>query len=596
MKRYIAMLLALIMVLSFMSGCSQAEADAAVSTESAVEVSEETKPPEEAATEPAEENSEASVVEASLAEETAVEFTGAVIDAETCQANGYDVEHGMYDWETYVELPLVDEEESFSYWMAIQPFMLAYNNFEMSNTTFFRELEARTGVHMDISATPVFTATEQFSLMVASGEYAEILDGASSYYSGGSAQLLTDEIGIDLLPYEEYLPNYMAWLKADPAVYVSALTYEGQLAEACEFTGRERNVGPMLRGDWLDALGLEIPVTYDDYHDVLTAMKDAYGATLWLNTSGSARDNALCAGYDIFFNQEDSDSVMFVDGVATYAPATENYREFLRLMNQWWDEGLIYGDFASQSADANPDSSLIANNKISMWVGDSNNLYNWEALTDEIDITCTPFPVKEEGQTYKIFSTSAGAGGGTLISSQCENVELACRWLDYLYTYEGFLLGSYGVEGEGLTFDEDGNPMYSDLVLNNPDMIVVACSVMYSKYGGAGIVDEMRFSPSYSDEQLAAIELWNNQLGDGEYVVSGNLKRTVDETATYAALYTDLSTYAEQCSLQFLTGTLSLDDDWDAYIQQLEELGLEEFLVVCQDPYDRYVETMSEIN
>lgn len=145
MKRYIAMILALVMVLSLMAGCSSAESDAAISSVSAAEVSAETELAEEAQAETVEEAQEVSVEESSIVEETAVEFTGAVIDAETCQAKGYDVPHGMYDWETYVELPLVDEEATFSYWMAIQPFMLAYNNFEMSNTTFFRELEARTG-------------------------------------------------------------------------------------------------------------------------------------------------------------------------------------------------------------------------------------------------------------------------------------------------------------------------------------------------------------------------------------------------------------------------------------------------------------------
>ena len=38
--------------------------------------------------------------------------------------------------------------------------------------------------------------------------------------------------------------------------------------------------GPVIRQDWLDAQGLEKPVTYDDLHEVLTAFKNAYGATL----------------------------------------------------------------------------------------------------------------------------------------------------------------------------------------------------------------------------------------------------------------------------------------------------------------------------
>ena len=43
--------------------------------------------------------------------------------------------------------------------------------------------------------------------------------------------------------------------------------------------------------------------------------------------------------------------------------------------------------------------------------------------------------------------------------------------------------------------------MYTDLVLNNPDMITVACSLLYSKFGGAGVVDAYRFAPGYTEKQ-----------------------------------------------------------------------------------------------
>lgn len=40
------------------------------------------------------------------------------------------------------------------------------------------------------------------------------------------------------------MPNFMAKLKLDPKVYVSALTVDGRLASASGFTSMERNVGP----------------------------------------------------------------------------------------------------------------------------------------------------------------------------------------------------------------------------------------------------------------------------------------------------------------------------------------------------------------
>ena len=38
-------------------------------------------------------------------------------------------------------------------------------------------------------------------------------------------------------------------------------------------------IGPMLREDWLEELGLEVPTTIDEWHTVLTAFKEKKGAS-----------------------------------------------------------------------------------------------------------------------------------------------------------------------------------------------------------------------------------------------------------------------------------------------------------------------------
>jgi len=602
MKKGLALVLTLAMVICLLSGCSAgaetgASAASEAAAESAIESSESAEPEAPAPEAQAEEASETEEPAESSAEEEAEEtaaWDGSVIPAEECQAKGYDVPHGMFDYETYVELPLT-EGDTLSYWMMIQPFMMGYNDFDINEVTFFREMEARTGVHLDITSVGAFSAMEQFGLMVASGAYTDLIEDATSNYSGGDTQLIADEIVIDLLPYEDLMPNFMAKLKLDPKVYVSALTVDGSLASASGFTSMERNVGPQLRGDWLEALELDVPVTYDDYHDVLTAFKNNYDAGLWLDSNGTLRFMCFSAGYDTILNEQRDDSLIYVDGTAEYTPATEDYRDYLRLMNSWWNEGLIYQDFLSQTAISTPDSSLVANGKIGVWATDCSTMVTYDSLSDEIDVACTPFPVQYEGQTFKLYSTQDGAGAGTNITTSCSNIELACRWLDYLYTYEGYLLTTFGVEGEGLQFDADGNPGFTDLVLHNPDgKIIVACSILYAKYGGAGIIDVDRFNAGYSEKQLAALETWNSNLGDGEYTAPGAIQYSTEEAEAYAALFADISTYATQCSLSFLTGDMSLEDDWDTYLANLEQLGLSDWLEVCQSAYDRYSERVAE--
>ena len=92
----------------------------------------------------------------------------------------------------------------------------------------------------------------------------------------------------------------------------------------------------------------------------------------------------------------------------------------------------------------------------------------------------------------------------------------------------------------------------------------------------------------------AELETWNSNLGDGEYTAPGAIQYSTEEAEAYAALFADISTYATQCSLSFLTGDMSLEDDWDTYLANLEQLGLSDWLEVCQSAYDRYRERVAE--
>lgn len=587
MKKSLSLILAMVLVFGLLSGCG---GDQTVSNAGAAEAS-----ATSAETVPETGEAPASTPEAAAdsAGETPVEtaLTGAVISAEECQAKGYDVQHGMFDFETYVELPLTENGDTLSYWFMLQPFMMGYNNYTPEDFTYFKEMEARTGVHLDLIPVSMFSVTEQFSLMVTSGDYADMIESGATYYSGGGGKAIEDGFLVDMTDLLDEMPNYKAWIDSDPSYRKDLLTLDGGIAYAAGFTEVERNVGPQLRGDWLDELGLDIPTTYDEYHDVLTAFKDKYGAGIWLDSYGAQRNNVLSAGFNVHSNNSDPTVKPFriVDGVVEYSAYTEDYHEFMKLLSSWWNEGLIYQDFLSQQSVSTPDNSLVLNGVVGAWATDNNTMVSYDELSDEIDVRPAPIPRREAGQTIHLYSQSGKCGDGTSISTSCTDPVLAARWLDYNYTYEGTLLCGYGVEGEGLTFDEDGKPMYTDLVLNNPDMITVACSLLYSKYGGAGVIDAYRYTPGYTEKQKAATELWLDNL-DTTCEFPDRVQFTIEESAEYSKIMSDLDTYANQATLQFITGDLSVENDWDSYIASLESLEVERAQELCQIAYDRYNE------
>lgn len=588
MKKLSAILLSAALLLSLLSGCGNTSSSKS-SASNRTSIQESSAPEVHSAPSV---SSEFSSSEASndCAEEASV-LTGAVIPAEECQAQGYPVKYGMYDFETYVALPLTDGNETLSYWFMMQPFMMGYNNVSERDFTYFKEMEARTGVTLNLIAISMFSVSEQFSLMVTSGDYADMIEGATAYYSGGGSKAIADGFLADMNDYLDLMPNYVAWLDSDPSYRRDITTMDGGIAYAALFGETERNVGIQLRGDWLDALGLDLPTTYDEYHDVLTAFQNTYGAGLWLDSNGSQRNDVLSAGYNVHSNNSDPTVRPFrvIDGMVEYSAGTEDYREYVTMLHSWWQDGLIYRDFLSQQSVSSPDSSLVLNNTISIWASDSGTMETYDSLTDSIDIRPAPLPRREAGQTLHLYDQTGKCGDGTSISTTCADPELAARWLDYCYTYDGMLLYNYGIEGEGLTFDEDGSPMYTDLVLNNPDMITVACSLLYSKFGGAGVVNAYRFSPGYTEKQNQAISLWTENL-DSDYELPGAVQFTTEESSEYSTILSDLDTYAYQATLQFITGERSIDTEWNSYIETLNSLKLEQIEILCQTAYDRYME------
>lgn len=149
-------------------------------------------------------------------------------------------------------------------------------------------------------------------MLVASGEYPDIFIAADELgrdYPGQTDGAIED--GIVINPnelVEKYAPDYLAMynslsdkdklvLKTDSGVY--KLTGLGSnVVNGIQHTGLQ------IRKDWLDALGLEVPKTYEDFEKAMLAIKEAYEVTVplafaqfddyFINNS-----NVLAAGYGV---------------------------------------------------------------------------------------------------------------------------------------------------------------------------------------------------------------------------------------------------------------------------------------------------------
>lgn len=489
------------------------------------------------------------------------------------------------------QLPIVDEPTTLSYFVADDS-NAAIMTTDWNDNEFYQEMERRTGVHLEFEMVSSADYQTNFNLMIASGNLADMIYVGASYYAEGVDAAIDDGYFLDLTDLvDEYMPNYERIRTSDVQYELLSTTDSGRLGAVYEL--RQSKQGPWLglwiRQDWLDDLGLETPVTFDDYHEVLTAFKNEKGATapLILNFSGSDGEFGTMSGGLNVLNSWQLDET----GKVNFGPYMDAWKEYVTIMHQWYTEGLIDPDFMATD-ERTADMAKVVTGASGLFAALYTMPSVYEAASEDPNMDLAPVnpPVMNEGDEGHIRLRDSYTSGNTAISADSENWEVALRWLDYLYTDEGALLANYGVEGDTFEFDENGEPVFTDKILNNENgwtMTQTVASYLCPSAGIANWSDWTRELAGVPEKDQACYDVWSEFSDDWRLPSSVTL--TQDESTERAALYADISTIVKEQTAQFISGALDIESNWDAYISALEASGMERAIEITQAAYDRYL-------
>ncbi len=489
------------------------------------------------------------------------------------------------------QLPIVDEPTTLSYFVADDS-NAAIMTTDWNDNEFYQEMERRTGVHLEFEMVSSADYQTNFNLMIASGNLADMIYVGASYYAEGVDAAIDDGYFLDLTDLvDEYMPNYERIRTSDVQYELLSTTDSGRLGAVYEL--RQSKQGPWLglwiRQDWLDDLGLETPVTFDDYHEVLTAFKNEKGATapLILNFSGSDGEFGTMSGGLNVLNSWQLDET----GKVNFGPYMDAWKEYVTIMHQWYTEGLIDPDFMATD-ERTADMAKVVTGASGLFAALYTMPSVYEAASEDPNMNLAPVnpPVMNEGDEGHIRLRDSYTSGNTAISADSENWEVALRWLDYLYTDEGALLANYGVEGDTFEFDENGKPVFTDKILNNENgwtMTQTVASYLCPSAGIANWSDWTRELAGVPEKDQACYDVWSEFSDDWRLPSSVTL--TQEESTERAALYADISTIVKEQTAQFISGALDIESNWDAYISALEASGMERAIEITQAAYDRYL-------
>lgn len=607
-NRWLAILLALTMALGLLAGCGNDTASSAAPEEPAVSAEPEaTVAPEVPTAEP---EPPASDQESSIVDEPVEDGDNTAANASMDFTAHQELIKGLT-----TELPITEEPVTLSYFMGFESNSLNYMDGSLMNHQVWTWLRENTGVTVDLQVVDTSTMTDKLNLHLASGDYADLLNLAS--YSAGIEAAYDEDIIIELGDrLEEDMPNYWKIINSDQKVLSEVQDGHKFLAvyPIKDQVANPSGIGPFVRMDWLEDLNMEVPQTYDELTEVLRAFKTEKGAVEPMavqNTIGM-QNGVLMAGFgsmaELSTNGLSGNAVNAYyqeDDQVVYGATAEGTRKYLSWLHKLYTEDLI--NFENmQNREANPFSDLNATLSADGSVGyifsnqPFGGNYSTMAADQYGDDKCNWWPVQdvaeEAGATIPFFEeiTLVDNIATTLsISSQCENVDVALKFLDYGYSYEGSLLYNMGFqkgsghEVESWDYDDQGEPQFDGEVLSAIGPTNLASSVLTTK-DLAGVVMERRLAFEFGERELSCFDAWSTNKTT-ENILGSATQLTSEESVEAAGIYSDILTYVSTSVLQFINGDLDVDDDsvWDTYVATIEGMNLAGLTEIVQTAYDR---------
>lgn len=568
MKNSLSLILCIAMLLAMFAGCGTAES-ASDAVASAAPASVET--PESAAGSAIE---TAEITESATVEEVPAELPPAKVD---------------------YELPLTTDDESFTFLIGVAPFLNGIMS-GFDDNIAWNAISENTGVDLEFVNVSGAEEATQFSLLLAADDLPELVQrGVALYGSADSA--INEGFFVDLAPMlEEYSPNYNYYLSQSDEIRKALTTDSGGIASYTQFkTDIMFNEGYAVRADWLEKVGKEAPTTYDELYDVLNAFKTELGVEHPLAITYSAG-----VGDSFSWGYGTTSGVMVKDGIVSWGVTSQEYYEYLCMIKQWLDEGII--DPESYSYISNNDfADKALNGEVGFFYTQSGNVDTWveRNVDPNARIEAVDYIVREKDEPlhFSPMMINTMEGKNTFvnteifsISTNCHNVELAMQLIDYCYSDEGSLICNYGVEGDTYTM-VDGKPQFSDKVLNNDLGLSLEFSFnIFCLQYGPFVEDYNRVSANWSDTVYAACEIWSNaNLGESYVVPSYGVELTADENTEYSAIYADIDTYISESLWKFVSGELSLGDYFTEFVANIENMNIARCVEIYQDAYDRYM-------
>ncbi len=483
------------------------------------------------------------------------------------------------------------------------------NVIDLKTNWFTKYVEEQFKIKINWMITPSSDRAAKQPLLLASGDYPEVFWNGD-FKPSDILKYSKQGILVPLNPYiDEYAPNVKTALETVPGLKDIAMAPDGNIyglpaynwCDHCFWSGKM-----WINVELLNQFGLQMPTTTDEFERVLQVFKDNGIVPLTGSTDGW-NSNPLLFLMNAFTYNNGGNYFHVDSGNVIFSPATNEWRQGLEYINRLYSKGLLDKQAFSQQNEVV--KRLVSEKKVGVVPQGCSCGFvtNGSANPDFVNWRTVP-PLKgPSGTQYAAFY---GNGNGSLTftvtnkATEEQKIALA-KLLNFIYTPEGMEMLDFGPEGKFWTRpkpgekDEDGN----DAILNTAwNKFYAAGSRQNEGWDQMGPIfqskqwrrGQVAYPITHPDGLASMLRLETEKNYAGKQpaeVYPAAVWISEQDTQQFAMYQTNINKFVQQWSSEFIVGTKSLNNDWDAYIKGLEGLGLKPYLEMSQKAMQKPFDT-----
>nr|WP_245772902.1 extracellular solute-binding protein [Paenibacillus catalpae] len=492
----------------------------------------------------------------------------------------------------------------------------------LKTNEFSRLLEQKFNVSFDWKTIPYEGAKEKRQISLANGHYPDsyILTSYIDQFSQADVVRYGKQ-GIfyplnDLI--DQYAPHIKAAFEKEPELRALNTAPDGNIYGLGAFSDCFHCSYPYklwMNDKWLKKLGLDLPKTTEQLREVLRAFKygdpNGNGLPDEIPLSGSTEEfgvRVLPYLMNGFVYDDDRTYLNVADGKISLAAEKPEWREGLKYVKSLYDEGLIDIGAFTQNADAfqklgeNAETQILGagmamHPAIFVNTGPGNKRGS--------DYAPVP-PLQGPHASYTVFYPSGIMPGAKFVITDKASPEARValiRIADYLYTPEGQANGEIGKEGIDWRRPDQGEQALDPEIPaqfasitpkegeppHNTRWSGMGHFYMPKSYRNSWVQDMDIFSPNGYERRL--FQATKRYVGHEpkEYFPMWSVWIDGENADEVSILQSNIKNEIDQSAMEFITGQLDLEKDWQSYVERLKSLGSDRYVGIMQQAYNQWL-------